>query len=512
MAKEKEILRLRSLGMSQKAIMSVVHCASRKIKSTYEKADELSITYELIKDKTDDEIEEIFGNKKEVIYYHERPDYDYVHKELLKPGVTVMLLWEEYVERCKLENKPFLKYTQFSKLYKKHVEKNNLTMHIGQKPGEKVEVDFAGQTLPIYDLSRRQIISKAYLFVAVLPFSQYIYCEATDNMKQESWINLHINMLRFFGGVPLMIVPDNLKTGIISHKKYEDIIINKAYQEMAEYYDTVIIPARVKKPKDKASVESSVGILTTQIIARLRNFRFSSIEEANECILVELDKINRKPFQKREYSRSFVYLNEELPYLRSLPEFPYEFAEWKKAIVNYNYHISFEKNFYSVPYRFLREKVDVRISRKMIEIYHHGSRIASHPRLNGVVNQYSTMEDHMPDHHKLYTEWNGERFKKWAERIGPFTCRIITQNLESVKIEEQMYQRCMSILKLSDRYPSDLIEEVSESILEKRVTCSYKNFKSYLDYLQDRNNKLAEEKENNEGALLRGADYYGGKK
>lgn len=122
------------------------------------------------------------------------------------------------------------------------------------------------------------------------------------------------------------------------------------------------------------------------------------------------------------------------------------------------------------------------------------------------------MEDHMPDHHKLYTEWNGERFKKWAERIGPFTCRIITQNLESVKIEEQMYQRCMSILKLSDRYPSDLIEEVSESILEKRVTCSYKNFKSYLDYLQDRNNKLAEEKENNEGALLRGADYYGGKK
>ena len=161
MAKEKEILRLRSLGMYQKAIMSVVHCASRKIKSTYEKADELSITYELIKDKTDDEIEEIFGNKKEVIYYQERPDYDYVHKELLKPSVTVMLLWEEYVERCKLENKPFLKYTQFSKLYKKHVEKNNLTMHIGQKPGEKVEVDFAGQTLPIYDLSRRQIISKA---------------------------------------------------------------------------------------------------------------------------------------------------------------------------------------------------------------------------------------------------------------------------------------------------------------------------------------------------------------
>ena len=376
---------------------------------------------------------------------------------------------------------------------------------------KKVEVDFAGQTLPIYDLSRRQIISKAYLFVAVLPFSQYIYCEATDNMKQESWINLHISMLRFFGGVPLMVVPDNLKTGIISHKKYEDIIINKAYQEMAEYYDTVIIPARVKKPKDKASVESSVGILTTQIIARLRNFKFSSIEEANKCILVELDRINGKPFQKREYSRSFVYLKEELPCLRPLPEFPYEFAEWKKAIVNYNYHISFEKNFYSVPYRFLREKVDVRASRKMIEIYHHGSRIASHPRLNGVVNQYSTIEDHMPDHHKLYTEWNGEKFKKWAERIGPFTCRIITQNLESVKIEEQMYQRCMSILKLSDRYPSDLIEEASRSILEKRVTCSYKNFKSYLDYLQDRNNKLTEE-ENNDGALLRGADYYGGRK
>lgn len=511
MAKEKEILRLRSLCMSQKATMAAVHCASRKVKQVYDKADELAITYESIKDKSEIEVEEMFGNKKEVNYYYERPNYEYIHNELLKPGVTVMLLWEEYVEKCKLENKPYLKYTQFSKLYKQHVDKNNLTMHIGRKPGEKVEVDWAGTTIPIYDLSCKEIISKAYLFVGALPFSQYIYCEAADNMKEENWIQLHVNMFKYFGGVPLMIVPDNLKTGIISHKRYDDLIINKSYQEMAEYYDTVIIPARVRKPKDKSSAEGSVGYLTTQIIARLRNERFSNLNDLNERIYQELEKVNRKQFQKREYSRHFVFQNEELPHMKPLPIIPYEYGIWKEATVNFNYHISFEKNYYSVPYRYLREKVQIRTTRNLIEIYHKGIRIASHKKLIGCVNTYSTNEDHMPDNHKMYLEWNGERFKKWAQTIGPFTYRLITQNLESVKIEEQMYHRCMSILKLSERYPKKLLEEVSQDILKIKVTCSYKNFKSYLDYLQDK-----KEKENNTqtntGAIIRGAAYYGGNK
>ena len=384
-------------------------------------------------------------------------------------------------------------------------------MHIGRKPGERCECDWFGSTIPIYNLSQNEVVGKAYLFIGVLPFSQFIYCEAADNMKEENWINLHINMFRYFGGVPLMLVPDNLKTGVISHKKYDDLILNKAYQEMAEYYDTVIIPARVRAPKDKASAEGSVGYLTTQIVGRLRNYRFTSVKELNDYIFKETDKINRSPFQKRAYTRYFVFINEELPHLKPLPGTPYEYGTWKEATVNYNYHISFEKNYYSVPYRYLREKVQVRSTKNVVEIYHRNTRIASHTRINGTVNRYSTNEDHMPDNHKMYLEWNSERFKKWAESIGPFTHRLITQNFESVKIEEQMYQRCMSILKLSDRYPKKLLEEVSKAILEKQVTCSYKNFKAYLDYLQDEKQEVTKEN-NNTGAIVRGASYYGGNK
>ena len=309
-----------------------------------------------------------------------------------------------------------------------------------------------------------------------------------------------------------MIVPDNLKTGVISHKKYEDFIINKSYQEMAQYYNTVIIPARVRKPKDKASAEGSVGYLTTQIIARLRDVKFRSINELNEKIKDELEQLNRKPFQKREYSRYFVFINEELPHLKSLPEIPYEYGAWKDAIVSYNYHIAFEENYYSVPYRFLKEKVQVRYTRNIIEIYYEGSRIASHKRIVGAVNKYSTNEDHMPDDHKMYLEWNSERFKKWAKKIGPFTCRLISHILDSVKIEQQMYQRCMSILKLSNSYSKKLLEEASRDILEKNISCSYKNFKSYLDYIQDKKDEKQENATSNEGSLIRGASYYGGNK
>ena len=242
--------KLRFENKSQRQIALSLKISRNTVSKIFFAAYQAQLYWDKAQDLDDKSIHEILFPDSKFIPDMKKPDFDYVHKELLKPGVTLSGLWEEYVQECKDAHQPFYHRSYFFSMYQSYLKHNNLTMHIGQKPGEKVEVDFAGQTLPIYDLSRREIISKAYLFVAVLPFSQYIYCEATDNMKQESWINLHINMFRFFGGVPLMIVPDNLKTGVISHKKYEDIIINKAYQEMAEYYDTVIIPARVKRPKD----------------------------------------------------------------------------------------------------------------------------------------------------------------------------------------------------------------------------------------------------------------------
>lgn len=292
---------------------------------------------------------------------------------------TLMILWEEYVEESIALNESYLKYTQFCNIYKQYVEDHQLAMHIEHKPGEKCEIDWMGTTIPIYDISLQGIVDKAYLFVGVLPFSQYMFAQATLDMKEESWINHHIDMFNYFGGVPLICVCDNCKTAIISHKRYEEIIINKAYYEMAEYYGTAVIPARVRSPRDKNSAEGSVGYLTNQIVGRLRNHKFSSLKELNDQILVELKRLNSKEFQKRDYSRTYVFENEEKEYLNNLPDTPYEYAIWKDATVSYNYHVQFERNYYSVPFQYVKLKVQLRITKRLIEIYIDNVRIASHP-------------------------------------------------------------------------------------------------------------------------------------
>ena len=280
--------------------------------------------------------DELSTKKQEEVNLKRRPDCKHIHEELKRKGVTLMLLWEEYVEECISLDESYLKYTQFCNVYKSYVDINKLTMHIDRKPGERCEVDWAGTTIPIYDRTLTNVIGKAYLFVGVLPFSQYMFAQATMDMKEESWINHHVNMYNFFGGVPLMCVCDNCKTAVISHKKYEEIILNPAYYEMAEYYETAIVPARVRHPKDKNSTEGSVGYITRQIIARLRDVKFSTLAELNERITEEVNKLNDKPFQKRDYSRSYVFENEEKEYLSALPELPYEYAVWKK--VEYSAH------------------------------------------------------------------------------------------------------------------------------------------------------------------------------
>ena len=241
-----------------------------------------------------------------------------------------------------------------------------------------------------------------------------------------------------------MIQCDNLKTGVEKHGRHE-IILNRTYQELAEHYETAIIPARVRAPKDKAAVEGTVGIISTYILAALRNRQFLSLQELNEAVWDRLESFNHKPFQKREGSRATAYL-EEKTFLRPLPTHPYELAIWKVATVGPNYHIAVDRMNYSVPFEYIRQKVDVRVTRSTIEVFFNGNRICSHRRLYGRFNQYSTLQEHMPPEHQKYVQWNAERFIRWAAKIGSSTEAAVKAILSSYKVEQQGYKACLGLL------------------------------------------------------------------
>ena len=249
-------------------------------------------------------------------------------------------------------------------------------MHIKHKPGDKLMVDWTGTTLPLFDkLTGRTC--KVYLFVGSLPFSMYCYAQACITMKEDDWINVHTNMWEYLGGCTRLLIPDNLKTGILSNKKYEDPVTNRAYHELGDYYNSAILPARIISPKDKAAVESNCGDLTTHIIAKLRNRKFFNINEMNASIRKELDQFNKNEFQKKDGSRFSVFTEEEKPFLRELPQFPYEYAHWRTATVQLNYHVTIDYQNYSVPSELVKKQVDIRFGRNLVEIFYRGSRITS---------------------------------------------------------------------------------------------------------------------------------------
>lgn len=407
-------------------------------------------------------------------------------------------------------------YSQFCKRYADYVDQNHLTMHIQHKPGDKLMVDWAGTKLEIYD-RYTQAHQSCYLFVATLPFSMYCYAEAFSSMKQEDWITAHIHLYSFLGGSTRLLVSDNLKTGVIQNKKHEDPVFTCSYNELAEHYKTALLPARVLAPKDKAAVESTVGQLTSYIIARLRNKRYFSLYDLNQAISRELEIFNERPFQKREGSRYSVYNIEELPYMQPLPLFPYEYASWKVATVQLNYHVSFDKQYYSVPYAYVRKKVDIRSTDRLIEIYYQGNRICSHRRIHGRIGQYSTNPDHMPKNHQLYSEWNAERFKRWASDVGPSTRQVVDKIFASYRVEEQAYKGCLSLLKLADRYSPNRLENACHVALAHIPSPRYKNIRLILEAGQDLPQEQdTEAKEISETVdhftHLRGASYYGGER
>lgn len=507
----KKVLEMRSQNHSQRQISISLKISRDTVRKIFNIADSKKICWSSIKDLNEPDVQKLlFEEDLKINLSIKQPDFDYVHKELLKPGTTIKLLWQEYAQASRTAGIPFYQYSYFCEKYREYVNKHKLTMHINHKPGDKLMVDWNGTRMTVYDQYTGEMIP-AYLFEAALPFSMYSYGQACPSMKIGDWIDCHIQAYRYFDGATRLLVPDNLKTGVISHKKYEDPILNKSYQEMADHYDTTILPARVRRPKDKAAVEGAVGDCTVAIVGKLRNRKFYSFDDLNRAIFKELERFNTRPFQKREGSRKSVYMEEEFPFMKRLQEYPFEMSTWKRAKVQLNYHVSVEKMNYSVPHEYVGKYVDIKLTKSAVTIYYKMNQICTHDRLYGRVNQYSTNESHMPENHQRF-QWNKERFLKWGASMGENTLIIIQKLFDRYKEEEQAYKGCLSILKLYDKYGKSRLENACRLALEHISQPGYRNIRMILQSNQDlKERKNDPQKEKNEYAFVRGKDYYGGK-
>jgi transposase len=353
-------------------------------------------------------------------------------------------------------------------------------MHKEHKAGEEVEVDWAGQTMSFVEPETGEI-RPAYIFVAVLPASSYPFVYAYSDMKLSSWIDAHVRMYEYFGGVPRITIPDNTKTAVITSDRV-DPVLNKSYSEMARHYRTTLVPARARRPRDKASDENMVGHVSRRIIASLRNRQFFSLYEINQAISEELVKLINRSFQKMAGNRLTAFQKIDQPALQPLPATRYEYADWRETKVQFNYHVEYAGFFYSVHYSYVGRPCSIRAAAKTVEIHIDNERVAAYPRNYNTYKRYTTLSEHMPEGHKAVAGWSSERFLSWADKIGPNTREFINHLLESREYPVQTYRACMGIMRLAKTYSNELMERASREAIDKK-TCSFKYFSIILKQL-----------------------------
>lgn len=430
------------------------------------------------------------------------PDWLWVYQELKKKNVTLFLLWQEYRE----QQTNGYQYSWFCDQFRSWLGQRDVSMRQTHRAGEKLFVDYAGQTVPVVD-TRTGEIRSAEIFVAVLGASNYTYAEATWTQALPDWIGAHQRTFEFLGGVVEIVVPDNLRSGVSKAHRYEPEM-NPTYQEMATHYGVAIIPTRVRKPKDKAKVEVGVQIVERWILAALRNQTFFSLTELNQAIQSLLVKLNERTFKKLPTSRIEMFKTLDKPALKSLPAKPYVYAEWKKVRVHIDYHVEIEGHYYSVPYTLVKRQLEARITENIIEVFHKGQRVASHLR-SWQKGGHSTIKAHMPESHRRFGDWSAQRFTQWAQKIGPATVQVITAVLSDRRHTEQGFRSCLGILRLAKTYSDQRLEAACQRAL-LLGTHRYKSIESILKHGldekpvdQEDESTLPQQHEN-----VRGADYY----
>lgn len=506
MRKIREILRLNwEKGLSPRKISKSCSIARTTVQDYIKRAEEAGIVWPQAQELDDTALERILyppkGSIKET--GKSMPSMDYLYQEMRRKGVTLQLLWYEY----KQQNPGGYQYSYFSEQYRKYLKKLDPVFRNHYRAGEKMFVDFAGQTVDIVSIDTGEI-SVAHLFVAVLGASNYTYAEAFSAQDLPSWISAHVHAFHFFNGVAEILVPDNLKSGVTKPNFYEPDI-NPTYLDMARYYDTVVIPARPRSPRDKAKVETGVQVAERWILAALRNHIFFSVSDLNQAIKNKLVELNDRPMQKIGKSRRELFQTIDRPALKSLPAAPYDFAEWKKARVNIDYHVQVDCHFYSVPYQLVREQVEVRLSSKALEIFFKNRRVASHLR-NFKRGGFTTLKEHMPKSHQKYLEWTPSRIIRWAAQNGPKTKQLVCAILDSRPHPEQGFRSCLGIMRLGKQYGAQRLEAASKRALAIKAL-SFRRVESILKSGLDQQELFFEEPEPDappSHGNVRGNGYY----
>ncbi len=510
--KVRDVLKLVNDGMSNLYISEVLSISRNSIIKIKESFENSNVTIDEMLDKTDDEIYDLlFPTKFKRVSKFESVDYNYVHNELKKTGVNLNLLWEEYKDRCIKENKKYCSYVTFTINYGKYTNSKNFTSIISHKPGEVIEVDWSGPTMKFTNNDTGEIIT-VYLFVATLPYSQKTFVYGTTSMDQTSWMECNVKMLEYFGGIPLKIVCDNLKTGVIEHPKIGEIVINEEYLSFGEYYGVAIIPTGVRKPKEKPSVEGNVGKIATSVIAKLRNETFYSLDGLNNAIYKACEEFNNKPFQKREGSRNSSFEIEEKHLLRPLPQIPYEICSWSFSHkVIFNSHISFKNNWYSVPYSYIGKKVDIKYNNKKVYIYYEKNQISEHDIfLSYIKNKYRTNLNHLPANKKWEPVTYDSLILK-ATIIGEYTLKVCEKLFNEPKVKEQAFNAVLAIVNMSKVYDIKIIDSACKIALDNYSIPHYKEVLYYIKKERNINeNEIKDNIKENNTSNVRGADYYKG--
>ncbi|MCJ7596898.1 MAG: IS21 family transposase [Desulfobacterales bacterium] len=475
MRKIREVLRLKHEHSLANRIIARSCCVGRSTVAEYlRRAEEAGLSWPLPPELDDAQLDRRLFPPPPAVPAGSRPlpDWVEVHRELRLKGVTLFLLWEEYKQTIA----EGYQYSWFCQQYRRWAEKVDVVMRQEHRAGEKLFVDYAGQTVPVVDPTTGEI-REAQVFIAVLGASNYTYAEATWTQTLPDWIGSHVRALTFFGGVSELIVPDNLKSGVSKACFYEPDL-NPTYQDMASHYGCAVIPARVRAPRDKAKVEVGVQVVERWILARFRKSTFFGLTELNAAIRQLLDQLNERPFNKLPGCRRTLYETLDKPALRPLPQAPYVYAEWKKARVNIDYHVQVEGHFYSVPYQLVKHQLDIRITRTTVEAFLKSKRVASHIR-SYQKGGYTTVKEHMPKAHQAYLDWTPQRLIRWAAKIGSSTAQVVETVLCSRPHPQQGYRSCLGIMRLGKVYAPQRLEAACTRALAIGAL-SYKSIEAIL--------------------------------
>lgn len=522
MADYRMIMRLVFQGRSYREIVDAVGCSHREVSTARKTIADRGITAAGLAAMSDAELAELFPDgRARVSGQYDVPDFPRAVRSMrANPHFTLLLAWRTYVGA----RSPLRKYgySQYCHLFGEYAVKNDLVATLHHEPGRAVFVDWAGDTIPLVDAVTGEVVT-AYLFVAVLPYSGYVFCRAYTDMRLEAWVSAHVAAFEFFGGVPQLVVPDNPATSTHRTRRGDAArAVNARYQQLADHYATAIVPARVKKPRDKAAVESAVNTINKRVIGYLFDDVWTTLSELNDAITERVHEVNHDMPRADDTTRSDRFAAEEAPLLSTLPEDAFEQVEWKEVKVGRNYHVTAGSQHYSVPYALAGRRLRMRLTATRVTVFDGQQVVAEHRRSTGRKGQYATDPCHVPPQHRdVDGLWSRRWFTDRARAFGPATVAVIEQVLDRRVIEAQGYLDCQNILETLGKRNKQKLEAACQELLNMGGFPTYSTLKRLMAAIDSDQQKPAPlraaastqkpattAQSEAAGAYVRGADYY----